>query len=311
MKRLNKHDFGEMFGVSSSSFSSQTLELINSTNFRYREIRGLELEQLILRILQRIDGDRQIVGAPERKTRWEDGWKENLDAFRETNFSEDSLVPRFIRHGQPLRLNQDYVSSEDPNFELNFVRALRSWLAFAYFAEMDEIHEFGCGTGFNLLAFSELLPERRYFGSDFVSSSVDLVNLIAREKGINLSGQLFDMKCPDYSYKMGPKSGVLTFGSIEQLAGDIDPMINFLLSQKHMEVCIHVEPAEELYDLNNLSDFLAYRFQSRRKYTSSLIGKLRDLELRGHVELLKVKRLFFGSLFMEGYNVVAWRKKGD
>jgi SAM-dependent methyltransferase len=298
-----------MFGVAPASFPEETRRLIDSLNFRYRVIEGDEFEQLVLRILHRIESDRQIVGAPERKKRWEEGWRENLDAFRESGFSEESLVPKFIRRGQPLRLNQAYVCGEDPDFELNFVRVLRNWLACDYLSGMDEIHEFGCGTGFNLLAIADMFPAKRYFGSDFVAPSVELVNAIAREKNIGLVGRIFDMKAPDHSYELGPKSGVFTFGSIEQLAGDIDPMFEFLLS-KEPGVCLHVEPAEELYDLNNLSDFLAHKFQSRRKYTSGLLKKLRDLESQGRIEVLKVKRLFFGSLFMEGYNLFVWRKKG-
>ncbi len=309
MKKLNRFDFGEMFGADPVSFSAETRWLIDSLNFRYRPIGGDELEQLLLRILKRIESDRQIVGEPERKSQWETGWRENFDAFFESGFSQDSLVPKFIRRGQPLRLNQTYVCAEDPDFELNFVRVLRSWFATTYFSKVDEVHEFGCGTGFNLLSISEIFPRKRYFGSDFAAPAVDLVNAIAREKSVDLLGRLFDMRSPDYSYSIGQNSGVFTFGSLEQLASDIDPMFDFFLA-KDLGVCVHVEPAEEFYDLNNLSDFLAFRFQSQRRYTSGLLKKLRSLESQGRVEILKSKRLFFGSLFMEGYNIFVWRKKG-
>ena len=301
MKQLNIFDFAELFDIDPETFSSETRQLINSLNFRYRVITGDELEHLILRILHRVESDRQIVGAPERKKTWEDGWRENLDEYRESGFSDQSLVPKFIRRDQPLRLRQAYISGEDPNFELNFIRVLRNWFAHEFFFGVDEIHEFGCGTGFNLLALAETFPSKKYFGSDFVGSSVDLVNAIGRVKNIALEGRIFDMKVPCYSYTLGRKSGVFTFGSLEQLAGDIDPFLDFLLSN-NPGICLHVEPSEDLYDRNNLSDFLAYKFQSRRNYTSGLLQKLRDLETEGRVQVLKERRLFFGSLFMEGYN---------
>lgn len=68
------------------------------------------------------------------------------------------------------------------------------------------------------------------------------------------------------------------------------------------------EPAIELYDKdNNLSDFLASKFQGNRDYTSGLIGKLEALEKEGKIKTLKIKRLYFGSFFMEGYNLMAWK----
>jgi len=307
MRELTRNDFADIFGVDQKSFSSETLKLIESLNFRYRTIQNDELETLLLTILKRIDNDKQIVGAPERKKQWEDGWKENLSAFKESGFSEDALVPKFIRQGQPLRLKQSYIFAEDPNFELNFIRVLRSWFATTFFASIDNIYEFGCGTGFNLLAISDIFPDKNYFGSDFVSSSIDLVNSIGHEKSHNLVGEVFDMKSPNYNYKIGSNSAIFTFGSIEQLSGDIEPMFNYLLDQD-AEIFLHIEPVEELYDLNNLSDFLAFKFQSKRKYTSGLLKKLEDLEKQGQIEILKIKRLFFGSLYMEGYNLLVWKK---
>ena len=159
-----------------------------------------------------------------------------------------------------------------------------------------------------MIAIGDLFPKKRYYGSDFAKSSVDLVNQISQRVNISLTGRLFDMKNPSEDYQISSDSGVLTFGSLEQLSGNIDPIFDFFL-EKNARIYIHVEPAEELYHLSNLSDWLAHKFQTKRKYTSGLYGKLKNLDATGLIELLKVKRCFFGSLCMEGYNLFIWRPK--
>ena len=114
------------------------------------------------------------------------------------------------------------------------------------------------------------------------------------------------MISPDQSYKIKPNSGVFTFGALEQLAGQIEKMLDYLINQKP-GICLHTEPAIELYDLENFEDYLAYKFQKKRGYSEGLIPLLKDLENAGRIKIEKIKRLHFGSLYMEGYNLIVWR----
>ena len=308
MNQLDTEDFATLFDTDVSQLDRITRRIIDWSNFRYRPIQGDELEMLILKILRRIEGDIQIVGAPGRKSIWEDGWQENLDEFIESGFSKDALVPKFVRPGQALRYNQGYIFPEDPDFELNFVKVFRSWFLNEYFLDVENIYEFGCGTGYHLVAAAEIFPKKKYFGTDFVESSANLINTIAAKMNLALSGEVFDMKKPNYNYKIRPNSGIFTLGALEQLAGDIDAIFEYFLNQES-EIFVHIEPAEELYDHNNLSDYLAYRFQTKRGYTSGLYPKLQKLEENGDIEILKARRVCLGSLFMEGYELFVWRKR--
>ena len=184
---------------------------------------------------------------------------------------------------------------------------MRSFLFNKYCKEIDYLYEFGAGTGFNLVHASSFRPELKLIGTDFVKSPVDLMNLVGRDLNIRLTAQVFDMLNPkSNSLKLESNSGVLTFGSLEQLGSELKEMIEYLLKQKP-EVCIHIEPMVEMYETKNLPDYLASWFQSKRGYSSGLIGLLNRLSLEKRVEILDVKRLNFGSLMMEGYNLVAWR----
>jgi len=307
MNNLGVEEFALHFGSEPQKFSENCKELISSLDFSYRNIEGEELESLLLGILKRIDKDKQIIGAKDRTEVWSKGWQENLDQFLESNSNNESLIPKFIRPNQPVRLNGKFVMPSDSKFELNFVKVWRYWLLEKYFSDVDNIFEFGCGTGFNLIAASEIFPNKKLFGSDFVQPAVDLVNATAKKYNIELNGELFNMLEPRSDYKIPKCSGVFTFGSLEQLASDLEPMINFLLDSSP-DIIVHNEPAIELYDDSKLNDYLAIKFQGKRGYSEGLLPLLKRLEAQGKIELIKVKRLFFGSLYMEGYNTFVWKK---
>ncbi len=307
MNCLDNKGFAESFGVNQNELSDIVLKEIKKYNFNYTEIPCSKYLSLILEILKRIDNDKQKIGADEREKVWFDGWNENLNEFKNSGYKYEALIPKFVRPNNPIRLNQEYVLPEDKNFELNFINVYRTWFLEKYFSDFENIFEFGCGTGFNLLRASELFPEKFLFGSDFVQSSVDLVNLISKSKKLNLKGSLFNMLSPDKDYNIPPNSGIFTFGALEQLASDLEPMINYLIQRKP-SLCLHTEPAIELYDIqNSLEDYLAAKFQSKRGYSSGLISKLKILEKDKKIKIIKIKRLNFGSLFLEGYNLIIWK----
>lgn len=306
IKSVSVDDLAKAFGTSVNTFSVACRAIIDCCDFRYEEIEGKEHDNLILRILKRIEEDRQVIAAEERQQVWQDGWQENLDAFLASDFDESTLVPKFIRPDNPVRFQQRYVMPKDAEFELNFVKVYRCWFLENYFSRVDNIYEFGCGTGFNLLAASQLFENKMYFGSDFVQSSVDLVNTIAKAKELPLSGDILDMIHPNHDYEIKENSGVFTFGSLEQLAGQTENILDFLM-QKKPDIVVHTEPTIELYDSENLSDYLAIKFQGKRGYTDGFLPKLQRMHEQGLIELIKVQRLGFGSLFMEGYNMIVWR----
>ena len=307
MSNLRVEDFAAHFGTETQNFSENCKALIASLDFSYENIEGQQLESLIVSILKRIDEDKQIIGAQDRTEAWSKGWQENLDQFLENEDNLESLVPKFIRPNQPIRLNGEYILPIDSEFELNFVKVYRQWFLEEYFADVNNIFEFGCGTGFNLVAASEIFANKKLFGSDFVQSAVNLVNATAKKYNIELNGELFNMLEPRSDYKIPKCSGVFTFGSLEQLASDLEPMINFLLDSSP-DIIVHTEPAIELYDDSKLNDYLAIKFQGKRGYSEGLLPLLKRLEKQRKIELIKVKRLFFGSLYMEGYNTFVWKK---
>lgn len=303
---LNADGFAASFGISVDTLPAKCLQIIDAEDFSFQQLHGRERDQVILEVLRRLEADSQKIGAPGRREVWEKGWREALSEYVGSNFSPSKLVPKFIRPNQPVRLNRNYVLPSDPNFELHYVEVLREWLFREFFAEVDEVHEFGCGTGFNLISLATIYPDKKLFGSDFVPASVEMASQIAEKMQLRISARLFDMISPPEDYQLKAGSGVFTFGSMEQLASQFERFLGFLLDHRP-GICVHIEPTVELYDESDLVDFLAIRFHRKRGYTEGYLPRLEELAATGRIELLRKHRLNFGSLMMEGYNLIVWR----
>ena len=308
MERLTPADFALAFGTEPTSFSDRVVTQINAHDFRYRTLAGEERDAKILEALGRIEEDTQAIGAPERRGAWERGWAENLGAFEESGGDLQTLVPKFLRPNQALRWQGNYIVAPNPTFELDFITVFRTWLYETFFAHVPAVYEFGAGTGFNLAWLAELLPDKEMWGLDFVPSAVSLIDRLGASGGWDIKGRLFDMTVPDLSFRLRPDGAVMTFGAIEQLAGKFRAFLDYLLGQRPALV-IHVEPTAELYDERRLFDWLALKFHRKRGYTQGLLPELQALAQRGDIELVKAKRLGFGSLFMEGYTLLVWRPR--
>lgn len=301
-------DFARSFGTGVQDIPDDCRELIARTDFKYKVLVGEERDKVLLDVLKKIESDQQIIGAEERQTVWEKGWEENLQDFIKSGYDLDKLIPKFIRPSQAVRLDRNYIMPSNPNFELDYFSVFRLWLFEKYLKEFESIYEFGCGTGFNLAVLAQLYPEKKLHGLDFVPSSVNLVDRLGEVYGWKMTGHLFNMLSPNEDFKIDDSSAVFTIGAIEQLASKFDAFLQFLLKCSP-ELCIHVEPTIELYDENNLIDYLAMKFHRKRGYTENYLARLRELEAQNRIEILKVKRPFFGSLYMEGYTYVVWRPK--
>ena len=308
MLKVTIEDFARSFGTPSDNMPEDCRELINKIDFNYEIVTGDERDQAVLNVLKKIETDKQVIASPERQDAWEKGWEENLNSFIEKGNDLSALIPKFIRPNQLIRLFGNYIKPSNPLFELDFFRVFRLWIFKKYFKDVSSIYEFGCGTGFNLVELAKMYPDKKLYGSDFVSSSRDLVNKIAEAYKFNLKGFLFDMLKPDENITLDKNSAIYTFGSLEQLGGKIEAFLQFIL-KRQPEICINLEPTIELYDENNLFDYLAIKFHRKRGYTKGYLPRLKDLESQCKIEILKVKRLYFGSTFMEGFTYMIWRPK--
>lgn len=305
---LSEKDIARFFGVGEHELSEKVRALIRQSDFRYRRLEPYERDNTVLAILQRIASPTLGISGVGQKERWIRGWNENLEMFISSGYDENSLVPKFIRPDQPIRLDGDYALPLNAHFEKDFYYIFRRWLYETYLAAYNPIYEFGCGTGFNLAEFANMYPEKELHGSDWVDAPKKMIDLLAEKKGYNMKGHVFDMFFPDESFSLAQGSGIFAIGALEQIGNKFEPFLQFVLSRKPA-IFVHVDSLIELHDESCLYDYLALAHDRKRNYLWGYVTRLRELEKEGKIEILKLQRVPCGGLYHEGYSTVVWRTK--
>ena len=105
-KNLDLQTLADSFGTDVSEVKRICEEKLYDINTEYKVYSGLEREKLIVEIIKSIDSDKQIIGTPERKNVWNDGWDENLNLLKNNNYQLETLMPKFnlVRKNKPMRL---------------------------------------------------------------------------------------------------------------------------------------------------------------------------------------------------------------
>ncbi len=127
-----------------------------------------------------------------------------------------------------------------------------------------------------------------------------------RKLGLDIAGRHFDFFQPDRALTLPGDSGVLTMAALEQVGARHAPFLEYLL-RANPRICVNMEPLAELYDTAKLADDLALRYHRKRGYLDGFLTALRELAAKRRIEILDVRRFFFGSLYHEAYSYVAWR----
>jgi hypothetical protein len=190
-------------------------------------------------------------------------------------------------------------------FELNYYTVYRQFLFSTFLEPFDSIYEFGCGTGYNLAIMNSLFPGKRIMGLDWAESSVNIADALGTRLNAPISGQRFDYFQPDYDLEIPANSAVITLNSLEQIGGDYQAFLDFILAKKPA-LCINAEPILEMYDDNNLIDYLAIRYHKLRNYLCGYYGALKLLEAQGRIRIVSAQRVPVGNYFHEGYSFIVW-----
>lgn len=303
---LAVEDFAKLFGTTVEGIPADCVEAIRGHDFGFRALEGAERDEVLLEVFKRVDSGALSLAGPSGQPRWEKGWGENLAEFANSGTDMARLVPKYIRSGLPLRLHQRFIRTTDPDFELNWYRVFRGWLFTTYLSGFDHIFEFGCGSGYNLVALAKIYPHTRIVGLDWSPASCEIAEALRRSCGLRTEGRLFDFFKPDMSVDIPDNSAALTIGAVEQTGLEHARFFEFLAAKKP-RLCIHVEPVVEWYDENDIVDYSGIRFMHVRNYLRGLPDTIGQLVANGRAEIIKAKRSYFGSQFIEGYSYIVWR----
>ena len=274
-KKIDSKLIAKLFHSKVSDIDKNCGKLIKKYNLKFKEINSNEKLDLFKECVYYIKKDNQKIAAKYRKKVWEKGWGENLKDFI-VNKSKKNLIPKYYtkKNLGLFRLGGKLIRSNNKNFEVMILDIYRTWFLKKFFQNVDNIYEFGCGSGNNIFSASKIFPKKNMFGLDFVKTSVELINLVGKKK--NLNGFLFDMNKKNTNFKIYNNSGFFSVGALEQLNNNIDNILNFFLIKKP-SICLNIEPDIYFYK-SSIADIIAKKFQNKRGYTSNLIKKLKKLE---------------------------------
>ncbi len=304
-KKIEITDFEKAIG---ENLSELVKEKIDECEFVYDEISKEERDSLTLLIIDFLLEDIFVKKAgPHRINDWVKGWGENCTEFSDSG-DFNSLVPKYFGKHPYVRWEGQWIKPSNKDFEYNMVRILQYWLFEKFFSSCENIYEFGCGTGHNLFRAHEVNSSATITGLDWASSSQETLQEINRVYGFDFSGHNFDFYNVDNDFVLGENSGVYTFAALEQIGSRYNDFVEYLV-KNNPGVCIHVEPMAECLDKEELCDYLSIKYFEKRKYLNGFANHLASLADDGKIEILYEKRSFIGSVFINGYSIIAWRTK--
>lgn len=305
-KLISISDFCEILGV--EALSPKVMKAFRDESpIIFRDLTTKEVRDLRQKIKDKIFNPNTNQAGPQFKKNWEANWNQNLENFK-VNPNESSLIPNFISNTEPMRFKGKYILPLVSGFEMKVVRILRTFVFEKYFENINSLHEFGAGTGFNLLQFGKMYPDKKLYGYDWSISSKNLISLAGKRQELDIKSIIFDMFEPNFDLRIDVNSGLLTVGALEQLGEKWDKFLMFMI-QKRFSIYVHIETDYEANKKNkNSFNQLACEYIERRNWLRGFFGQLEQLKLVGDIEIIQ-KATVIGSMFHDSWTVTVWKLK--
>lgn len=287
---------------------------LHQYNFVYDILPEKEKIDRIGMFMQDLDEHKFSLAGPQKQTRWEEGWKENLIEFK-THPSAQALIPKFYKPCI-MRLGQELILPQSPTFRYDLWKIYSTHLFKQYLQGQTHIHEFGCGTGYNLVNLAQLFPHTSLSGSDWVPSSLELIQEINQHFGYQIGGTLFDMFHPNQLRLINensligipPGAALLTLGAMEQLGKHFHNFLDYLIAARPSLV-IHVEPIVEFRHPMNTYEYINIKFAQERNYLRGFWPALLHKKEKKEIELVTSIRVDIADFHHCSWDLVVWRPK--
>lgn len=240
---------------------------------------------------------------PDRISDWEKGWSGNGVYYSDDDYNN---LPFYFKNNTHIRLGSRIFKDNKGFAEVDLLRALQEIIFKKYLSNFDSLSicEYGCGTGSNIQFLKNLFPNFIFYGSDWTSSACKMLikNKILLSENIFLTN-FFDPN----SYK-SPDNEFIAFtnASLEQSGDDYKNFMIFLFNNRNCIGGIHIEPIKELLDLKLEINKQSYEYMKNRGYLNNFHKFMLKEE---SIEILIAKDYGLGSKYINGYQVLCWKKK--
>ncbi len=262
-------------------------------------------DDIIKDIVKKIKDKNFWISGKDKNGIWQKGWNENLKSFSKTKKLKN-LVPKFLKKKLPLRFENKWIKPFSENFEFDMIEIYRTHLFKKYFDKYQNIYEFGCGSAQHLIRLCEIFPKKKIIGLDWSNASLKIIQKIKKEKKLNIESIKFNLFKPNYKVDIKKNSLIFTVGTMEQLGSDYKNFFEYIISKKPQKI-LHLETIEELYNENNLFDYLAKIYDKERNYLNGYLSFLKEKEKEKKIKIIKVKKFNFGSMMHDSYSLIIWK----
>jgi len=303
MNSVTRSDIEAITGFELHPFLKNRLA---TCNLDYFDLTEKEYNDYLINVISVLTGDITQSGE-HRITEWERGWEENLKAFLNTRDTFD-LVPKYHSKRKYVRWMKQIINPVNKNFDYNIHTIFVDSIVSHYLKDCLTIFEFGCGPGYHLVRLNDLMPDKKYWGSDWTKSSQHIIEEINSNIGTNISTVNFNFFLPNREFVFPENCGIFTVAALEQVGDKFKDFVDYILEKKP-SICLHLEPIDELLNKDELLDFLSIRYFRKRNYLYGFLPYLEQLERLGKIEIIKKQRIFTGSYFIEGHSLVVWKVK--
>ena len=301
MKKLTNTEIQQLFGLDYSLLDSMP-------DIRYVRATRQQEKEIILDVLHRIDNDDWNKKSVEY---WDNYWGKVYNNFIKNDYNLDYLFPDYLYYHTFLRYNNGFILPESTKMQKTIIKLLLKYIVSFYIKDAhftESILELGCGACHNLtyLWKNNLIDENALlYALDFAECSAEIADTLNSVYSMPIQGITADFK-KELFQNISGTTAVFSVGGLEQIGSEWTHIINYMYKLKP-EIIIHIEPLYELYDRNNLFDYLAMKFHKKRDYLIGYLPKIEGLERQGKAEIIFKNRMRFGSTFHDGWSILIWK----
>jgi len=302
-QKINADYFVKKFDC--PQLASKIEEWLEGINTRHTVCDNAQLNEYIMFVLKTMATPRASRTPQQNLSVWEEGWSQHLTALNKKRILLADLKPKYFRPTKFFRFNKKVVCVENENIEYELFTVARKVIFQKYLPGYNDIYELGCGSCHNLLMLAKMFPKSTLHGFDWTKTSNAIADGLCKFLPNKISGKRFNMANVPGKKMIKPDSAVFTIHAMEQLGERFEELTRYLIECRP-SIVVNYEPIVEMYDQNDLTDYLAYFYSIKRNYLSGYWPFLENLAAAGKIEIIKAVRPYIGGVIHEA-SLIVWR----
>ena len=237
---------------------------------------------------------------------WQDDWFNVLQNLRTNNENVKSIIrPKWFRKSAFVNIQNCLSLTETPYVDWEYQLITRQMLFYTHLKDIENICEFGSGSGTNFYLINEILQNKSFILSDISVTSLKIIEELKRKLNRNnLTYSNIDIE-QDIDLQLPDNTAVITTSVLEQVGDNYKNFINFILKEKP-QIVINIEPIVELLDSKGKFDNVMNLYCEKRKYLIGYLTELEKLERQKRIKIVMKKRTMVSGTFIEN-SVLIWK----